>query len=191
MEGGAVYGPVDDESSRFRLRLWRRWSSRPRVAFVGLNPSTATATALDPTVTRCVNYARNWGFGGMEMLNLWTIRDTDPKGLWSAEDRGAELADRGMLEALDDDVTVVVFSSGPGSKGNRKNRQEVRERIEQLFAVIGGRVPTAALTLTSSGMPGHPLYLRADLEPLAWGPWGPLGTHTLTMSYGMQFRLEA
>ena len=58
---------------------WRRRLAGNMVAFIGLNPSTADETVNDPTVTRCMGYARRWGYSGMIMLNLFAYRATDPQ----------------------------------------------------------------------------------------------------------------
>jgi hypothetical protein len=61
----------------YRYDLWRRWdSSIPGVAFIGLNPSTADAEKDDPTIRKCVAYAKKWGFGSLCMLNLFAFRAT-------------------------------------------------------------------------------------------------------------------
>jgi hypothetical protein len=40
------------------------------ITFVLLNPSTADAVQLDPTLRRCVGFAKREGYGGMVILNL-------------------------------------------------------------------------------------------------------------------------
>ena len=174
---GAVFWPRNIEAlDHFRPRLWRTWdTSKPRVAFVGLNPSTATADALDPTVRRCVNYAKAWGFGGMEMLNLWALRSTDPAGLWAelraGGDAGAAAQDEGIREALSERVTLVVFASGPGSKGRKADRARVVERLDDVWTLVNeAGIPVTALICTKDGSPGHPLYLPGHLVPRAWTP---------------------
>jgi len=54
--------------------------------FIGLNPSTADETVDDPTIRRCMGFARSWGFGWLVMLNLFAFRSTDPRALKTAHD---------------------------------------------------------------------------------------------------------
>jgi hypothetical protein len=70
---GAGFSPC----RRWRYTLWRIWDdTRPYCAFIGLNPSTATETVNDPTVSRCINYARDWKCGGMCSISSLGVRPT-------------------------------------------------------------------------------------------------------------------
>jgi len=70
-----------------RYELWRTWDKSKGIAmFIGLNPSTADEIKNDPTVTRCINYAKKWGYGGMIMSNIFAYRATDPKIMKGATD---------------------------------------------------------------------------------------------------------
>ena len=63
----------------YRYSLSRRLTAGNRtVLFVGLNPSTADATADDPTIRRCAGFARSWSFDWLLMGNLYALRSTDP-----------------------------------------------------------------------------------------------------------------
>src|SRR5207237_5457574 len=65
---------------RYRYRLWRRWdAARPVVAFVMVNPSTADAGRDDPTIRRCIGFARSWGYGRLEVVDLFAYRGTDTR----------------------------------------------------------------------------------------------------------------
>jgi hypothetical protein len=46
----------------YRYALSRAWDcSRPRIMFIGLNPSTSDELEDDPTIRRCLAYAGTWG----------------------------------------------------------------------------------------------------------------------------------
>jgi hypothetical protein len=43
------------------------------VAFIRLNPSYADESINDPTIRRSINFAKEWGFEGIYMLNAYTL----------------------------------------------------------------------------------------------------------------------
>lgn len=47
---------------------------KPNIAFIMLNPSTATAHVLDPTIRRCIGFAKQWDFGSLTVVNLFAFR---------------------------------------------------------------------------------------------------------------------
>ena len=67
---------------RYRHALGRHWDNdKGFVLFIMLNPSTADAQQDDPTIRRCMDFAKRWGFGGIEACNLFDWRATDPKAV--------------------------------------------------------------------------------------------------------------
>lgn len=76
------------DCGRYRWRLSRRWDDGPQACFVMLNPSTADGLDDDPTVRRCVRFARGWGYGELVVVNLFPYRATDPGELITAQRRG-------------------------------------------------------------------------------------------------------
>ncbi|SFI76527.1 DUF1643 domain-containing protein [Nitrosomonas sp. Nm34] len=63
----------------YRYTLYREWEEGQGVCmFIGLNPSTADEIKNDPTVIRCINYAKRWGYQAMYMANIFAYRATDP-----------------------------------------------------------------------------------------------------------------
>lgn len=144
----------------YRYRLRRRWApSRPfdTVAFVMLNPSTADGTEDDPTIRRCVGFARRWGFGALEVVNLYAIRATDPMQIQLARfDPVGPRNNAAILEAVRKaDRLVCAWGAHPAVQG----------RDLEVFDLLleAGAVPRA-LGITKTGYPRHPLYVRADVE---------------------------
>ena len=75
------------EDRKYRYVLLRTWDeAKPAVLFIGLNPSTADEEDDDPTILKCINYAKTWGYGKILMVNLFALRSTDPSILIHAAD---------------------------------------------------------------------------------------------------------
>jgi hypothetical protein len=159
--GGTGAGAMDrgayiSACGRYRYSLWRQWAPGPRVMFVGLNPSTADATLDDPTIRRCIGFARAWGYCGLVMTNLFAWRSTDPRGMLAADDPVGADNDRVLLNAHAKAAVTIASWGAHGTHGGRHNA--VRAMLPRLHY----------LRLTKDGHPGHPLYLPASLRPVAW-----------------------
>mgnify|MGYP001397548464 CR=1 FL=1 len=147
---GAIFSPCQ----RYRYALWRRWEAEPSyVLFVGLNPSTADAERDDPTIRRCIGFARAWGYGGVLVGNLFAYRATLPRDLKAAGDPvGAE--NEVWLRGLAERANLVVAAWG--------NHGSFRQ---QAGAVLPLLPEPHALHVTQQGQPGHPLYLPRTCQP--------------------------
>jgi hypothetical protein len=140
---------------KYRYTLWRTWSSdKPKIMFLGLNPSTADEVKNDPTVTRCINYARKWGYGGMYMMNIFAFRTTYPVELKKAKDPIGKDNDKWIL-LISKKVDLCI-----GAWGNDGQYLDRSTKIKELVANL------YCLKVNSSGEPAHPLYLKASLKPL-------------------------
>ena len=135
---------------KYRYTLSRTWDSKlPKIMFVGLNPSTADAEVDDPTVRRCVRFARDWGFGGLVLTNLFAFRSTDPKRLKAVADPVGPKNDLAIRKACESVDCVVVAWGVHGTLSDRD--REVLAMLES----------PNCLGVTNSGAPRHPLYLAA------------------------------
>jgi hypothetical protein len=56
------------------------------LCWVLLNPSTADDRRDDPTIRRCLGFARSLGYGGIHVVNLFAFRATCPRQLRAADD---------------------------------------------------------------------------------------------------------
>jgi hypothetical protein len=160
-------GAILSECGRYRYTLTREWGGEnsPCVAFVGLNPSTADHMVDDPTLRRCVAFARAWGFGRMMLVNLYAWRETVPSDMFTLGRMGVDIVgpvnDTWLDVAMQSSPCVVAaWGSNPYAAARA---QEVRSRFK-------GRL--WYLRLTKNGSPEHPLYLPGHLtpQPYDWKP---------------------
>lgn len=153
-----------DPNSRWRYVLARQLTPRvinPRaVAFVMLNPSTATGEQDDPTIRRCADFARQWQFDQLLVVNLFAYRSTDPAALRSLpyEEAVGPENDSVLREtAIRSDLVVAAWGVHGKGRG-REVAAQLRQRGVQLYH----------LGLTKDGQPRHPLYLRRATLPQHW-----------------------
>lgn len=132
---------------KYRYALWRWWDdSLPSCMFIGLNPSSAD----DPTIRRCIRFARDWGYGSLCMANLFALRATKPLDMLEhPEPVGPD--NKVWLQNLASDAGVVVAAWGVHGVHCGRDRE-----------VVGMLGPLKCLRKTKDGFPGHPLYLPAD-----------------------------
>lgn len=145
----AIFGDND-----YRYELRRVFDkTKPLVAFVGLNPSSAGCKEDDPTISKCIKYCESWGFGGFIMVNLFACISTDPKEIYNIKNPVGPDNDNYLKNAFKEVEKVICCW---GELGNFNGRSiEVLKQIENPYC----------LTKLKNGEAGHPLYLKADLKP--------------------------
>ncbi|KWT89299.1 MULTISPECIES: DUF1643 domain-containing protein [unclassified Variovorax] len=141
---------------KFRYRLGRAWmhpDTRPLV-FIMLNPSTADANEDDATIRRCVRFAQEHAFGGIEVVNLFAFRATKPEDLRRA----------GYPVGPDNDAHIVDAVRGAGAVclawGSNVAGLERPQLVLPLIRTQG--VQPMCLRITRSGYPQHPLMLPSS-----------------------------
>lgn len=154
VEATATFSP----GRTYRYALTRRWApTRPLAVFIMLNPSTADAFNDDPTIRRCISFAKSWTAGGLLVLNLFGLRATDPTVLRRHHDPVGPDNDPVIVERLsaDEPVGPVICAWGahPG----------VAERADRVLTLLRNRcIRPLCLGTTKAGHPRHPLYMRGD-----------------------------
>jgi hypothetical protein len=161
----APNGAVFDLSRKYRYLLWRRWSDElPALCFCMLNPSTADAFRLDPTIARCMSFARDWGFGSLQIVNLFAFRSTDPAALLRKRDPVGRLNDEFIERVVkSSDRTVLAWG----------NHGVLRDRDKEMMIVMREACGDDRLYhfgLTRLHQPKHPLYVRRDAELCGFEP---------------------
>lgn len=118
-----------------------------------LNPSTADGTVDDPTIRRCMRFARDWGFSRLVVRNLFAWRATDPAELSRVSDPiGGRAGDRALQAATRADRIVVAW--GAFVPHDRTQRAARLLHDSQAWC----------LGVTQSGQPRHPLYVPASRQ---------------------------
>jgi len=161
---------VFSRCERYRYHLTRSWGPGPRACFVMLNPSTATAEVDDPTIRKCIGFARRWGCGSIDVVNLWAIRSTDPAGVL-AVDEPVGVGNDAAIEAAVERSTIVVFAWGAHVNGllKRVGWQRVHQ-VREMVAHLGVRAH--CLGTSADGSPRHPLYVPYETDLVPWVPPG-------------------
>lgn len=141
---------------KYRYRLWRIWNPvRRKAVFIGLNPSTAGALEDDQTVARCIDFALQWGMGGMYMLNAYALCSTDPMAL-SGPDDPIGPRNNQVLREFHASSAIVVACWGANCRLRRQN---------EILKLVG---PLYHLGLTTSGFPRHPSRIARNTELVRW-----------------------
>ena len=139
----------------YRYWLRRSWDSTlPQCAFVGLNPSTANAKTDDPTLRRCIDFAQQWGFGSLFMVNLFSLRATDPRELLGEHDPVGPRTNLWLRRAKGESELIIAAWGNGGALHNRHST------VAKLLGDM------RCLGVTASGMPRHPLYCRKATPPV-------------------------
>lgn len=178
--GSGSSGATLSPCRTWRYCLWRRWTDRPiyasdadfsitpgtvndsiigndsgnMCAFIGLNPSTADETEDDPTIRRCIGFAKSWGCDGIAMLNLFAFRATDPKDMKAAVDPVGPWNDEAIRRVTSIcRMTICCW----GTHGVHRFRDShVKALLFRKQAFCLGR--------SKDGYPKHPLYLKSNTE---------------------------
>lgn len=153
IESGAEFSP----DRVYRYSLWRFWEKdKDYATFICLNPSTADEYENDPTIRRCINYAKAWGYGGLIMLNLFAYRSKKPKNLYAVKDPVGPDNDFHLRSASS---KAGITIAGWGIHGRYLGRDK---------SVIEILKDPQCLSLTKDGLPGHPLFLKGNLKPMPY-----------------------
>ena len=154
---------IISDCGKYRYHLHRHigMGGRGSCCFVMLNPSTADATLDDPTIRRCIGYAKSLGCDSLEVVNLFAYRSTDP-AILAAMSRAIAVGPENDIHILKAISFAQFVLCAWGNHGYLFGRDQ-----EVLKLIRGkGAKPMALKINAKSGQPGHPLYLKADAHPM-------------------------
>jgi hypothetical protein len=167
-EANHVYRSAEiSECGRYRWWLRRSWKlsgvglnglpvqSKGVCCFVMLNPSTADGTQDDPTIRRCIGFARHWGYDTLSVRNLFAWRATNPKELLKCGSAtGGDRGNEELLAACTADLLVAAWGTNVPFLRDQVVLSMFRHHFPQKEIYCLGK--------TKNGSPRHPLYVKAD-----------------------------
>lgn len=155
----SIAGAIFNESRTHRYTLWRTWGIKTnRVLFIMLNPSTADEVVLDPTIKKCIKFAKQWGFGGIDICNLFALRSTNPKLLYTHENPIGDDNDQWITTTATLAKQIIVAW---GKHGKLLNRSECVYNLLKNYQLF-------SLNNNNDNSPEHPLYVPFSNEPKLW-----------------------
>jgi len=138
----------------------------------GINPSTAVPNAPDRTVSRVIRFARDNGYDGWAMLNVYPQISTDPKNLDRVLRPELKAENEHHIARLIDGRPLALLAAWGGLITSRPYLRPLLRDIATLTSAVGCSWVTLG-ELTEEGHPRHPLYVRADapLQPFNMEPY--------------------
>lgn len=155
-----IYHKNEENTCRYTLGI----DGEKMLICCGINPSTAKPNKLDNTVRRVDRFAKDNGYDGYIMINIYPQISTDPKNIHTKSDR---IYYEKNLEILKD-----IFEAYPNADmwAAWGTLIETRDYFYQGLKDIYDLMKDYNLNwihfnkLTKAGHPRHPLYLKADSE---------------------------
>lgn len=148
---------------KYRYRLWRHWGEPgdARLGFIMLNPSTADENFDDPTIRRCMGFARRQRLAGIDVVNLYAYRTVDPSHLLAVHKQGIDVSGGPLA---DEAIWMVAFRSDSMVCAWGGSGRHLPTRAEYLLEGLRRRnlCKLVCLGRTKGGAPRHPLYVPAN-----------------------------
>lgn len=148
----------------YRYLLVRNFTRGKGVmAAIGLNPSTATHEIDDPTIARLIKYAQRWGYLEFRMLNAFAYRSTDPENLYLQQDPVGAENDK-VIKSSINSADLILCAWGTHAAHHGRHEALLRLLLDQCKRKIH------CLKVNQDNSPGHPLYLKSNLDPVLYCP---------------------
>lgn len=167
LRGDDTSGAIFSRCERYRYVLWRKWDMLDPepvfMAFIGLNPSTADETVNDPTIRRCIGFAKREGYQGLYMLNLFAFRATLPEEMMAADDPVGGIENDLQIASYVELAGKAIACWGVDGSFQQRDLQVARLTRPSPYAktLFVGDI-LWSFGRTKEGHPKHPLYLPAD-----------------------------
>lgn len=154
-------GAKFSDCKKYRYCLWRIWDKElPTIAFIGLNPSTANESTNDATIRRVISFAKQWGYGGVYMLNCFPYVSTDPKEM-NPENITNDCMEinTNWIFKIAELCQEIIFAWG--------NFEIAKTQGKYLSSCF---LKANCLGKNKNGSPKHPLYIPNNIQRINFNP---------------------
>lgn len=151
---------VFDLTGHYRYSLGRCWGDGPGLTILMLNPSRADAQSDDPTIRRCVGLAQGWGFGAIQVVNLFAYCTAYPRQLRQVDDPVGPENDVTLGTAAAWGDLILLAWGNWGHLGQRD--------AAVLTLLTPHREKLRCLGRNRTGQPRHPLYVKGGTPLKRW-----------------------
>lgn len=154
---------VIDDSKQYRYQFSCEWNDGGRfVTFIMLNPSIGNQNHPDPTLRKCISYAKKWGYDGIKVVNLFAYISSDPKVLQTVNDPVGPDNDNHILEIIRESERIIV------AWGQSIRSPLVKRRIQETLHLLREKDSYCLERTVKGNYPKHPLFLKRDLIPVMY-----------------------
>ena len=159
-------GAVFDPDRIYRYLLWRQWrEGSGTIVWLMLNPSTVDEQRLDPTLRRCRDYSKRWGYARMEIVNLFAYRSTDSDALAKESICGMDIVGNPANDAAICSAAFAAESAIVCGWGAKPVAVERAAQVLRMLRAHGFGDKLRCLHRNIDGSPQHPLYLAKACTP--------------------------
>ena len=143
---------VFSKCGNYRYSLFRSWDeSKGLVLFIMHNPSTADKIRDDKTIKRCINFAIDWGYGGLQVGNLFAYRTKCPKELFKVRNAEGKYNRKYLnLMIKSSKLVICVWGNNQGSPP-----KFLQNKSDLYYLKLLSDFKTSC----------HPLYLDRRIKP--------------------------
>jgi len=149
---------IFDDNRFYRYSLSRMWDdTKEKMVYIMINPSVGDERVEDRTLDRCIQFARDFGYGSLEVVNLFAMITTKPDVLKTVTKEVAigpknqYYIDRALSSA-----SLIVAAWGTNIIIHKRHRDVFDMFSEYTLHRLG--------PATKDGHPPHPLYLKKETQ---------------------------
>jgi len=121
---------IMSSNDEYRYRLTRTWDeTKETIGIIMLNPSKANALKTDKTIMNISNYLIDKGYGGVDVVNLFSYMSTEKKDLKNRKQEYEKYNDKYIVDLLNERCMTII-AWGANTKEYKNRKREVEELLK-------------------------------------------------------------